>query len=144
MYTVKEVAERLKMNPHTIRFYTDRDLIPGLKRDKNNVRMFDEDSVAWLLGVKYLRDCGMTLESIKRYVELCLDGNKTLPERIEIVRQQKENIENQLKDLMNCAKYLDDKLALYQKLIDGEISVDVTNPNEWEKMESCDAVNQPS
>lgn len=138
MYTVKDVAERLRMNPHTIRFYTDHDLIPGLKRDKNNVRLFDEDSVAWLLGVKNLRDSGMSLESIKSYIELCLIGDESLPERIEIVRQQRENIENQLKDLMRCAKYLDNKLALYQKLISGEISIDVTNPNQWDKNSNDD------
>lgn len=133
MYTVKEVAERLEMNPHTVRFYTDHDLIPGLKRDKNNVRMFDEDSIAWLLGVKYLRECGMSLESIKCYIEMCLVGNETLPERMEIVRQQRENILKQLMGMQNCLKYLDDKLDLYKKMIDGEITVDITNPNQWEK-----------
>lgn len=133
MYTVKEVAERLEMNPHTVRFYSDNNLIPGLKRGKNNVRIFDEDSTAWLLGVKYLRDCGMSLESIKSYIEMCLVGNETLPERMEIVRQQKENIEKQLTELQNCVKYLDNKLVLYNKLMAGEISVDVTNPNQWDK-----------
>lgn len=133
MYTVKEVAERLEMNPHTVRFYSDNDLIPGVKRNKNNVRIFDEDSTAWLLGVKYLRDCGMSLESIKSYIEMCLVGNETLPERMEIVQQQKDNIEKQLMELQNCVKYLDNKLVLYNKLLAGEISVDVTNPNQWDK-----------
>lgn len=133
MYTVKEVAERLEMNPHTVRYYSDNDLIPGVKRNKNNVRIFDEDSTAWLLGVKYLRDCGMSLESIKSYIEMCLVGNETLPERMEIVQQQKDNIEKQLMELQNCVKYLDNKLVLYNKLLAGEISVDVTNPNQWDK-----------
>ncbi len=65
MYTVKEAAKQLGFTEHTIRFYTDKGLVPGVMRDKNNCRLFTEESMNWLIGVKHLKECGMTLDSIK-------------------------------------------------------------------------------
>lgn len=41
MYTVKEVAKCLNLTEHTIRYYTDKGLVPSIKRDKNNTRIFN-------------------------------------------------------------------------------------------------------
>ena len=56
MFTVKDVSKMLDLTEHTVRFYTDKGLVPSVKRDKNNIRLFDEESINWLTGVKYLRD----------------------------------------------------------------------------------------
>ena len=66
MYTVKDVAKQLALSEHTIRFYTDKELIPGVLRDKNNKRLFTEEAINWLIGVKYLKECGMSLDAIKK------------------------------------------------------------------------------
>ncbi|GEP18893.1 MerR family transcriptional regulator [Pediococcus argentinicus] len=134
MMTVKEVSEKLEMSPHTVRFYCDSNLIPNIKRDKNNIRQFDEEAVAWLFVVKYLRDCGMSIEAIKEYIDLCLVGNSTIPKRLDIVKQQREVIEQQLNKMKICAEYLDDKLNLYQQAIDSNLDVEVTTFNQWEKV----------
>ena len=72
MYTVKEAAALLGLTEHTVRYYTDKGLVPSVKRDKNNNRLFDEESMNWLTGVKYLKQCGMSIETIREYVRLCL------------------------------------------------------------------------
>ncbi|MDP9576640.1 UNVERIFIED_ORG: DNA-binding transcriptional MerR regulator [Bacillus sp. 1751] len=77
MYTVKDVAKLLDITEHTVRFYTDKGLVPSVQRDKNNIRLFDQESINWLTGVKYLKQCGMTVEDIKTYVDLCLEGGST-------------------------------------------------------------------
>ncbi|MCT1901999.1 MerR family transcriptional regulator [Oceanobacillus sojae] len=136
MYTVKQVAEKLDMNPHTVRFYTDNNLIPDLKRGENNVRLFDEDAIGWLTGVKNLRDCGMSLKAIRKYVDLCLIGQEALPERIEIVREQQEKVNRELEKLQRCATYLSDKLDFYDRLQKGEETYDKSNPTEWKRKKS--------
>lgn len=134
MYTVKQVAEKLDMNPHTVRFYTDKNLIPNLKRGENNVRMFDEDAINWLTGVKALRECGMSIIAIKNYVDLCLIGQDAIPERIEIVREQKEIVNKELEKMQRCSNYLNEKLDFYERLEKGEEPFDKTNPAEWKKI----------
>lgn len=44
MYTIDEISKLLDMSKHTIRYYTDLNLVPSLQRDKNGNRIFDEDS----------------------------------------------------------------------------------------------------
>jgi len=43
--TVKEVAERLEVDPKTIRFWADQKKIPCYRHPINNYRLFDWDEV---------------------------------------------------------------------------------------------------
>ena len=106
MYTVKEAARILGLTEHTIRFYTDKGLVPSVKRDKNNNRLFDEESINWLTGIKYLRDCGMPLESVKEYVALCLEGDATIEQRYQIILRQQETARAQLEEAARRLEYM--------------------------------------
>ena len=50
-YSIKQVAGMLNMTEHTIRYYTDINLFP-CRRGRGNRRIFDEESVNWLIGIK--------------------------------------------------------------------------------------------
>jgi Predicted transcriptional regulators len=135
MYTVKEVAEKLNLTEHTVRFYTDRGLVPNLQRDKNNIRIFDEAAVDWLICVKCLKECGMSIESIKNYIELCQQGDSTIPARYEIVLEQSRHAYAQLEEARQRAKYMEKKVQHYYNIINNGIP-DNTNPKNWDK-ERC-------
>ena len=45
----------------------------------------------WLIGIKHLKECGMTLDAIKTYIELCLQGDSTIETRYHIILKQKRN-----------------------------------------------------
>lgn len=63
MLTVKEAAQITGLTEHAVRFYTDKGLVPSVQRNQNNIRMFDEESINWLHGVKCLKQSG--LKSLK-------------------------------------------------------------------------------
>lgn len=130
MYTVKEVSRLLGLSEHTIRFYSDKGLVPSLRRDKNNNRIFDEASINWLTGVKYLRDCGMPLHAIRHYIELCLEGDETIPQRYQIILEQKEAAQAQLAEAQKRLSYLEKKAALYEETMEKHIP-DPMNPATW-------------
>ena len=52
MYTVKEVAKKMEVSEHTLRFWAKSDFFPFVQRDKNNIRMFSEEDLAWVKIVK--------------------------------------------------------------------------------------------
>jgi DNA-binding transcriptional MerR regulator len=131
MYTVKEVSELLKLTEHTVRYYTDKGLVPSLKRDKNNNRLFDEESVNWLIGIKYLKQCGMSVEDIKTYIDLCLKGDSTIQERYDIILKHKAVAISQLEEAKQRVKYMEEKANHYLDIINGLIP-DNTNPGKWE------------
>lgn len=135
-YTVKQVAKLMNMSEHTIRYYTDLNLLP-VKRDKLNNRIFDEESLNWLMGIKCLKGCNMSIKNIKHYGDLCLNGNETLLERREIMFQQLEIAKQKLKDAQEVFDYVTKKVSHYDDIISGK-AVDDTNPNTKNfKTNSC-------
>lgn len=130
MYTVKEVSKLLNLTEHTVRYYTDKGLVPSIKRDKNNIRLFDEESINWLTGVKFLKDSGLSIESIKEYVDLCLIGDSTIEKRYEIIAKQKEIAEEQLREAKERVEYLKAKSKHYLDIVKHNIPDD-TNPGNW-------------
>jgi DNA-binding transcriptional MerR regulator len=133
MYSVKEVSKLLGLTEHTVRYYTDKGLVPSLQRDKNNTRLFDEESINWLIGVKHLKQCGMAVDDIKSYVDLCLEGRSTIEERYEIIMNQKEIAQAQLEEAKQRAEYMEEKVNHYLDIMKGVISDDM-NPREWESI----------
>ena len=130
MYTVKEIAKLLNMTEHTVRYYTDMGLVPSLKRDKNGNRLFDEESKNWLIGIKNLRGSGMSVQAVKDYVNLCLEGESTLERRYEIILEQKKQLEEQLREMNERYQYIEQKANWYLDIMNHRIP-DNSNPGEW-------------
>lgn len=130
MYTVKEIAKLLDMSEHTVRYYTDMGLVPSLKRDKNGNRLFDEQSKNWLIGIKNLRGSGMSIQAVKEYVNLCLQGESTLKIRYKIILEQKKKLEEQLKEMNERYKYIEHKVNWYLDIMNHRIP-DNSNPGTW-------------
>ena len=120
MYTVKEVAEILGVSVHTVRYYDDQGLIPGTKRDSYNQRIFDDMELEWLFVSISLRDTGLPLKEIKRYIELYQQGDSTLQQRFEIMSKQREKVLEEMENLKLRIKVLDRKVDHYAKLLAGK------------------------
>lgn len=126
-YTVKEIADKMGMTEHTIRFYTDKGLLP-CSRDKNNRRVFDDESINWLKGIQCLRNCGVSIEDIKVYSDLCLsDSPDALQKRYQFMKEQRELAYQRLREAQELAAYMDAKVQHYEDILAGKRSDD-TNP----------------
>lgn len=130
MLTVKEVSKKFNISEYTLRYYTDENLIPSIKRDKNNIRVFDEESLNWLKTIICLRKCGMSIKSIKEYVDLCIIGDSTILQRIDIINSQKVIIDKKIQELKESSLFLENKKDLYDDIIKNN-KKDITNPNNW-------------
>ena len=130
MYTVKEVAKQLNLSEHTIRFYTDKGLVPMVTRDKNNIRLFGEDAINCLTAIKCLRDTGMPLEAIKHYIDLCLEGDDTIPMRQQIIIRQRNEAKLQLEEAQKRLDFLNKKVEIYDQIVSQKIP-DTMNPRNW-------------
>ncbi|MEJ8305451.1 MerR family transcriptional regulator [Saccharibacillus sacchari] len=133
MHTVKEAARITGLTEHAIRFYTDKGLVPTVQRSEHNVRLFDEQSINWLFGVRCLKQSGMPIEAIKTYIDLCLQGDSTIPERGAMMKKYGEAARLQLEEAKRHVEHLEEKMALYAEILDGKVP-DTTNPGTWERM----------
>lgn len=127
MYTIKEVADKMDISEHTLRFWAKSDFFPFVKRDKNNIRIFSEDDLAWVRIVKCLRSVGTENKAIKRYIDLCIIGDSTIQERYEIIQNTKQKAKQQMNELQKQLDLLDYKEKFYQNLIKNNLK-DTWNP----------------
>ena len=79
MYTMMQVCRETDMTYQTLKYYCNEGLIPNVKRDKNNRRVFDEHDVKWIKDLVCLKKCGMSIQEMKEYLQLCLQGEATIP-----------------------------------------------------------------
>ena len=121
MYTMKEVSKQVGISYETLKYYCKEGLVPNVKRDKNNYRIFDEKNVAWLKGLQCLKKCGMSIKDMKLYMNYCLQGPSTIPERKEMLNKSKEALLNQIKEINECINFIDNKQALYDGVLTGKI-----------------------
>ena len=126
-YTVKEVAQIMKISAHTVRYYDNEGLIPFVSRTQSNARMFSEYDLSWIRTVHCLRATNLSINDIKKYIELCLKGNKTIPQRAKIIFNQEKNLKEHLKQLQEQMKVLQIKKKYYTNLLKNK-SKDVWNP----------------
>ncbi len=132
MYTIKEVAEKMDVSEHTLRFWAKSGFFPFVTRDKNNIRMFSEDDLNWVKIVKCLRSVGTESRLVKRYVDLCIVGDSTINERYEIIKATKEKALKQMEELNKQLEMLDYKEDYYKNLIKNNLN-DNWNPMNLSK-----------
>ena len=113
LYTIKQVTDKFRISPHTLRFYTDQDLIPGVIRDENNRRLFDEDALRWLNTIMAFRSSGMPVKMIQNYLELYKQGDETIPERYDLLVEQQHLTEQKLSDLTQQLEVINEKVRTY-------------------------------
>lgn len=138
MYTVKEAAHITGLSEHAVRFYTDKGLVPSIQRNQNNIRIFDEESINWLHGIKCLKQSGMPIEIIKKYVDFCLEGDVTIPQRYALMMEHKEAALIKLEEAKLHVAHLEQKTTLYQAILENR-SPDTTNPGNWDKIQHLHA-----
>lgn len=136
MYTIKEAAEIMNVSEHTLRFWAKNGFIPDIERDRNNIRLFSEHTLGWIKIVKCLRNVGVDLKSVKKYIDLCLIGDSTIQERYEIILETKKKALIQMEELKKQLEVLDYKENYYKALIANNMN-DKFNPTNVREHSIC-------
>ena len=90
MFTMKEACEKTGMAYETLKFYCNQGLVPNVKRDSQNRRIFDDRDIAWINSLSCLKNCNMSLSEMKEYIALCLQGEGSIPERKIILEAKRK------------------------------------------------------
>ena len=54
-YTMMQVCRELGMTYQTLKFYCNQGLVPNVKRDRNNRRVFDAHDIEWIKSLGCLK-----------------------------------------------------------------------------------------
>lgn len=133
MYSMKEACALTGMTYENLKFYCNEGLVPNVKRDKRNYRIFDEHDIKWIRSLNCLKNCGMSIAEMKEYLSLCLKGQSTIPERKVILAQKKEALLQSINELHKAIDYIDWKQNFYDEVLSGKTKyysnlISVTDP----------------
>ncbi|MBS5737911.1 MAG: MerR family transcriptional regulator [Clostridiales bacterium] len=117
MYTMMQVCRELDMTYQTLKFYCNQGLIPNVKRDNNNRRVFDEKDVKWIKDLTCLKKCGMSIQEMKEYLALCLQGKSSIISRKEMLRKKQDALRTTIKELEDSVAYIDWKQNFYDEVL---------------------------
>lgn len=119
-YSMKQACEKTNLTYDTLKFYCNKGLVPNVKRDKNNYRLFDDNDIAWINGLSCLKNCGMSIAEIKEYMELCLQGKSSILARKDILNKKLIELENKIKDIQDSINYIHLKQKFYDDVLSGK------------------------
>ncbi len=92
-FTIQEAAEKTGLTAYTLRYYEAIGILPGIQRNGSGHRFYETQDLGWIDWLKLLRSSGMSIETIREFVELSRSGNDSIHARCEILdthRQQKK------------------------------------------------------
>lgn len=121
MYNMKEVCDKTNLNYETLRYYCNLGLVPNVKRDKNNYRLFDDRDIAWIDGLQCLRKCGLSIKELQEYMELAKQGKDTIKQRQVMLDIKLNELLDKKKEIDQSIKYIHEKNHYYNQVLKGEI-----------------------
>ena len=120
MYSMKEACTLTNMTYENLKFYCNEGLVPNVKRDRRNYRVFDEHDIKWIQSLNCLKSCGMSIAEMKQYLALCMEGEGTIPERKVILAEKKETLLKSITELQKAVAYIDWKQRFYDDVLSGK------------------------
>lgn len=120
MYSMKEACRLTNMTYENLKFYCNEGLVPNVKRDRHNYRVFDEHDINWIKSLNCLKNCGMGISEMKEYLRLCMEGPDTIPERKEILDEKRKALLKSMAELQQAIKYIDWKQNFYDDVLAGK------------------------
>ena len=119
-YTMMQACRETNMTYQTLKYYCNEGLVPNVKRDKNNRRIFSERDIKWIRDLSCLKKCNMSIEEIKEYLALCLEGEKSIPTRKILLEKKRESLRQSIQELEDSVAYIDWKQGFYDSVLSGE------------------------
>ncbi len=119
LYTMMQVCRDADMTYQTLKFYCNQGLVPNVKRDANNRRVFDEHDLEWVKSLVCLKRCGMSIDEMKAYLDLCLRGESSIPERKVMLAEIRGRLVAQIAELEASVDYIDWKQGFYDDVLAG-------------------------
>lgn len=120
MYTMMQVCRKLDLTYQTLKYYCNEGLVPNVKRDENNRRIFDKHDVNWINDLTCLKKCDFSIKEMKEYLNLCLEGPSTIPIRKEMLKKKRSDLEQSIKQLEESIDYIDWKQNFYDEVLSGK------------------------
>ena len=122
MYTIQDVSKKTGLTAHTLRYYEKEGLITGVERSQGGIRQYTDEDLERLGLIRCLKNTGMSIQEIARFVQLTHEGDHTLEERVELLREHRERVLERMAEMQEHLdkvtwklNFFTEKLRAYQE-----------------------------
>ena len=113
-YTIGEMAKKVGIPATTLRYYDDQGLFPFLERSESGARIFKDEDYRWVKVVRSLKRTGMSISDIRDFMNMSMEGDSTIQQRLAMYHHQREMVREQMADLQEMLDVLDYKCWFYE------------------------------
>ena len=117
LYSMKETCKKTNLTYDTLKFYCNEGLIPNVKRNKSNYRVFNDNDINWIKSLSCLKKCGMSIVEMKEYLALCLKGPSSIPERQIILDAKLHELEQKKQEIQEAIDFVHWKQSFYKDVL---------------------------
>ena len=96
---IGKVAKKTSVNPKTIRYYEGINLLSKPKRERNNYRVYSQDTIKRINFIKKAQSLGFILREIKEVLALRDRGFKPCSHVRDLLRQRVIDLDQKLAEL---------------------------------------------
>ena len=111
---IKSASDLLGISADTIRYYERVGLVPPITRTATGIRDFQVQDIEALEFIKCFRLAGVSVDSLVDYMSLYQKGDETREERLGILEEKKQKLEERLSQLQTALNRLNLKIKLYK------------------------------
>lgn len=118
MMKIQELADKMGLTIHTIRFYEKEGLLDDrhVRRESNNYRNYSEEAVERLRLIKNFQSIGCSLAELKEALQECDTNMSTNLQIIDWIRGKKKEIESKKEEYDQMLDSLN-KMLEYKTLL---------------------------
>ena len=121
MYSIQDVSKKTGLTAHTLRYYEKEGLISGVERSQGGFRQYTDEDLERLGLIRCLKNTGMSIKEIFRFVELTREGEQTLEERVALLRAHRDRVLERMAEMQQHLDKVNWKLNFFsEKLRDYE------------------------
>lgn len=114
MYSIGQVAEMFGLPISTLRYYDKQGLFPKMER-VSGIRKFSETEIEALRVIECLKKSGLEIKDIKQFIDWCVEGASTYPQRKALFEKQRKRLEAELIHMNKVLDMLKFKCWYYEQ-----------------------------
>ncbi|MBR4193618.1 MAG: MerR family transcriptional regulator [Oscillospiraceae bacterium] len=115
MYSIQEVSKITGLSAHTLRFYEKEGLLGSVERGPSGFRQYTDGDLEVLSGIRCLKNTGMSLQEIARFLALSREGDATLGRRVALLQAHREEVLARIAEMQIHLDKVTQKLDDYSK-----------------------------
>lgn len=105
-FLIGDITKMYGISQDTLRYYDKAGLLPFVKKNQAGRRVFTEDDLGYIEVIDCLKRSGIPVKEIAKFMDWCVEGDKSLPQRYAFMVEQEAALEKKIIELQAQLDFL--------------------------------------